>query len=104
MASKGKFEIGITNQHLYWAESSDGQVTIHRRPKDEVVGDEVLARWSPETLRNLLLWAEDEKSVTFSLTGPLAHQVRKLSGELSLTPEMFVWHAVKIFIETSPEA
>ena len=104
MASKGKFEIGITNQHLYWAESNDGQVTIHRRPKDEVVGDEVLARWSPETLRNLLLWAEDEKSVTFSLTGPLAHQVRKLSGDLSLTPEMIVWHAVKIFIETSPEA
>jgi len=104
MASKGKFEIGITDQHLYWAESNDGLVTIHRRPKDGTAGDEVLAQWSPETLRNLLLWAEDEKSVTFSLTGPLAHQVRKLSGELSLTPEMFVWHAVKIFIETSPEA
>ncbi|MCZ6867311.1 MAG: hypothetical protein O7E55_08295 [Chloroflexi bacterium] len=104
MTSKGQFEIGITDQHLYWAESNDGLVTIHRRPKDGTAGDEVLARWSPETLRNLLLWAEDEKSVTFSLTGPLAHQVRKLSGELSLTPEMFVWHAVKIFIETSPEA
>ncbi len=104
MTPKGIFEIGTTDQYLYWAESNDGQVTIHRRPKGEVTDDEVLAQWSPETLRNLLLWTEDEKSVTFSLTGPLAHQVRKLSKELSLTPEMFVWHAVKVFIETSPEA
>ena len=62
-----------------------------------------MARLETDTLRHLLLWAEDEKSVTFSLTGPLAQQVKDLSKELSLTPEMFVWHAVKVFIETAPD-
>ena len=101
--SKGSFEIEATGPYLYWAESKDDLVTINRRPKGETVGGEVLAQWSTDTLRNLLLWAEDERSVTFSITGPLAHQVAKLSRELSLTPEMFVWHAVKVFIETAPE-
>ena len=103
MTTKGTFEIETTDRYVYWAECVDGQVLIHRRSRDENAA-EVLAQWDPETIRNLLLWAEDEKSVTFSLTGPLAHQVRKLSRELSLTPEMFVWHAVKVFIETSAEA
>ena len=104
MTIKGGFQIQTTDQYVYWAEAVDGRVVIHRRSHADDAVDEVLAQWDAEVLRNLLLWAEDEKSVTFSLTGPLAHQIRKLSKELSLTPEMFVWHAVKVFIETSPEA
>jgi hypothetical protein len=96
--------MGDDGQFAYWAESSGGTVTIHRRAIDSDENTEILADWGLETLRLLLLWAEDEKSVTFSLTGPLAQQVKDLSRELSLTPEMFVWHAVKIFIDSAPEA
>ena len=95
--------MGDDGQFAYWAKSSDGAVTLHRRPIDAEGPGEVVARLNAETIRLLLLWAEQEKSVTFSLTGPLAHQVRELSRELSLTPEMFVWHAVKVFIESAPE-
>ena len=86
----------------YTAQSSDGNVKILRRPLESDGDPEVVAQLSTEALRTLLLWAEDKKSVTFSLTGPLAQQVKDLSGELSLTPEMFVWHAVKLFIEAAP--
>lgn len=103
MTNKGIFQIQVTDQFGYWAEVVNGDIVIWRRSHDEKCADEILARWDPETLRNLLLWAEDQKSVTFSFTGPLANQIRKLSKELSLTPEMFVWHAVKVFIETNPE-
>ncbi len=100
---KGTFTIGDDGHFSYWAESSDGAVTLHRRPIDSDENPEAVARLDPETLRLLLLWAEAEKSVTFSLTGPLAQQVKDLSKELSLTPEMFVWHAVKIFIDSAPD-
>ena len=97
--------MGDDGQFAYWAESVGGTVTIHRRAIDsDDKAEVVVAQLGLETLRLLLLWAEDEKSVTFSLTGPLAQQVKDLSRELSLTPEMFVWHAVKIFIDSAPEA
>ena len=101
--TKGSFAIGDDGRFSYWAESADGAISLHRCPLDSDENAEVVARLDAETLRLLLLWAEDEKSVTFSLTGPLAQQVRDLSQELSLTPEMFVWHAVKVFIELAPE-
>ncbi len=101
--TKGAFTIGDDGHFSYWAESGDGSVTLHRRPLESEETSEAVARLDPETLRLLLLWAEDEKSVTFSLTGPLAQQVKDLSKELSLTPEMFVWHAVKIFIDSAPD-
>ena len=101
--TKGSFTIGEDSRFSYWAESVDGAVILHRLPLDSDENSEVVARLDADTLRHLLLWAEDEKSVTFSLTGPLAQQVKDLSKELSLTPEMFVWHAVKVFIETAPE-
>ena len=37
--------------------------------------------------------------MTATFTGPLAQQIREHSRELGLTNEMFLWHAVKIFIE-----
>ena len=102
--TKGSFAIGEDGRFSYWAESVEGTVIFHRRPLDSNDNSEVVARLETNTLRHLLLWAEDEKSVTFSLTGPLAQQVKDLSKELSLTPEMFVWHAVKVFIETAPDS
>lgn len=101
--TRGSFTIGDDGRFSYSAESVDGAVILHRRPLDSDKNSEVVARLDADTLRHLLLWAEDEKSVTFSLTGPLAQQVKDLSRELSLTPEMFVWHAVKVFIETAPD-
>ena len=56
-----------------------------------------------DTLRNVLVWADQERSVTASLTGPMASQVREAAKELGLTPEMFIWHAVKLFIEVGAE-
>ena len=122
---KPAFELGDDGRFAYTAQSDGRNVTIHRRPlqpaptPDDVPDTthrpalesadapedtpEVVAQLGIEALRTLLLWAEDEKSVTFSLTGPLAQQVKDLSRELSLTPEMFVWHAVKIFIESAPQ-
>ena len=102
--TKPSFFIGDDSRFSYWAENADGAVTLHRRPLDSDEASEAVARLDPETLRHILLWAEHEKSVTFSLTGPLAQQVKDLSKELSLTPEMFVWHAVKIFIDSAPES
>ena len=121
---KPSFSLGDDGRFAYTAQSCDGKVTIHRHPLQPAANPEdnnvithrpalesdanpddapeVVAQLGIEALRTLLLWAEDEKSVTFSLTGPLAQQVKDLSRELSLTPEMFVWHAVKIFIETAP--
>tara|TARA_B100001013_G_C24472481_1_gene387956 strand:- start:426 stop:740 length:315 start_codon:yes stop_codon:yes gene_type:complete len=103
MINKGIFQIQVTDQFGYWAKVVNGHIVICRRSHDEKGTDEILAQWDTETLRSLVLWAEDQKSVTFSFTGPLANQIRELSKELSLTPEMFVWHAVKVFIETTPE-
>ena len=103
-ATGGPFALGDDGRFAYSAQSSDGNVKILRRPLQSDGDPEVVAQLSAEALRTLLLWAEDEKSVTFSLTGPLAQQVKDLSGELSLTPEMFVWHAVKLFIEAAPDS
>lgn len=102
MASERRFEIQATAQYSYWAQLADGQLSINRRSREDQVDDEILLQCNPETLRNLLIWSDEDGSVTYSLTGPLAAQVRQLSEELSLTPEMFVWHAVKVFIETAP--
>lgn len=96
----GAFHIVKTDEHVYWAEKSDGLITIYRRSSFTEDGSEILIRCSPDTLRNILVWADGDKNVTFSLTGPLAQQVREMSRELSLTPELFVWHAVKVFIDT----
>ena len=61
--------------------------------------DSVVLELEKEALRNILVWADQESSVTVSLTGPMAAQVRQMAKELGLPPEMFIWHAVKVFIE-----
>ena len=94
-----KFEIEKTSDYTYWAEVDEGTVIIHKTGKSASVGDQVLVRWSSNTLRNLLVWADQEQNVTTSITGPMAVQVRQKANELMLTPEMFVWHAVKVFVE-----
>ena len=53
-----------------------------------------------DTVHNILSWATQGQAVTAYMTGPMAHQIREHSKELGMTPEMFVWHAVKVFIET----
>ena len=99
-----RFEIESSDEQTSWAELRDRQVLIHRTARLPGRQDEVLVQWDIEVLQNLLAWATREGSVTTSITGPLAHQIREHSRELGMTPEMFVWHAVKLFIEvgTSP--
>ena len=98
------FEIEKTATHRYWAELDGGQVIIHRDSLSADPHDEVLVRWDIDVLRNLLIWADQDGPVTASLTGPLAHQIRKHAKELGMTPEMFVWHAVKVFIEVGTDS
>ena len=102
------FEIENSDTHRCWAELQDRKIIIHRTShfaQGPPVGeDEILLQWDIDVLRNLLTWANQEDAVTTHLTGPLAHQIRKHSRELSLTPEMFVWHAVKVFIEVGTDS
>ena len=93
------FEIENTGTYTDWAELLDGQVIVHRRTNSSPDEDEVLLQWDLDVVRNLLSWAGQEGPVTTTVTGPLAHQVRQHSRELGTTPEMFMWHAVKVFIE-----
>ena len=97
---QGTFEINTSDSETLWAEILDGQVTIHRTLHDNPDQDAVIARWGVEVLQNLLAWATKDGPVTSYFAGPMAHQIRKHSEELGMTPEMFVWHAVKLFIDT----
>ena len=102
------FEIEASDSHTCWAGLEDGRVVIHRSTHssrgEASLEDEVLLQWDVDVLMNLLTWAGQEDTVTTCLTGPLAHQIREHSKELGMTPEMFVWHAVKVFIEVGAGA
>ena len=84
-----------------WAERVDNLVMFHRSTQlsKEQQRDDVVLEMSIDTLRNVVVWADQEHSVTASLTGPMASQVRQAALDLGLTPEMFIWHAVKLFLE-----
>ena len=94
-----KFEIENASDYIYWAEVDEGMLVVHKTGKSDSTDDQVLVRWSSDTLRNLLVWADQEQNVTTSITGPMAAQVRQKAKELMISPEMFVWHAVKVFVE-----
>ena len=94
------FEIENSPTSSIWAELEEGKIAIHRSTNAADGEGEVLARWDVhEVFHNLLTWATQEKAVSAYFDGPLAHQIREHSKELGMTPEMFVWHAVKVFIE-----
>ena len=93
------FKIETSDSSTCWATLQDNLIAIHRTPRGSTEDDEVLVQWDIDVLRNLLEWASQESAVTAFFSGPLAHQIREYSRELGMTPEMFVWHAVKVFIE-----
>ena len=120
--SGNTFEIEVSDTHVCWAELQEGQVVVHRTarphsledkalenkaPEDREAGsqapeDEILLRWDIDVFRDILAWAGQAAQtgmVTATFTGPLAQQIREHSKEIGLTNEMFLWHAVKIFIE-----
>ena len=82
-----------------WAELHDGRLEIHQTSELPGEKDDLLLEWDVDVLRNLLAWASQEKEINVTFTGPMAHLVRQHSKELGMTSEMFVWHAVKLFIE-----
>ncbi len=94
MALADSFEIDDT----LWAERGDGVVRFHRKAVGDA-SDPVVLEVALSTLRNVLSWADEERGVTASFTGPMASRIRESAGELGLTPEMFVWYAVKAFME-----
>ena len=100
---QGTFEIEASDTHTCWAELEDGQIIIHRTSTSPSNDGEVSLRWELDVLRNLLSWATLGSEVNTTFKGPLAHQIREHSTELGMTPEMFVWHAVKVFIEVGAE-
>ena len=95
---KDTFEILDTPQSTLWAERRDDTILFHRTEKSSNL-DTVVLEVGRETVRNVLVWADEGKSVTASLTGPMAELVKRHARELGLTEELFVWHAVKVFIE-----
>ncbi len=94
------FVIGTSEEGTSWAELQGSRIAIHRTSQQPDPGHEVLFVWDVDTVHNILSWATQGQAVTAYMTGPMAHQIREHSKELGMTPEMFVWHAVKVFIET----
>ena len=95
-----RFEVQRTPEGVLWAELQGRTVRLHRTratPRGEE--DAVLVELATDTLRNLLVWADGDRAVTVSLTGPLAREVRESAKHLGLTPELFVGHAVRLFLE-----
>ena len=97
------FEIETSDSQTFWADLQDRRIRIHRTiPSPHGTSqesDEVVLQWDVEVLRSLLTWADQDGAVNAYFTGPIAHQIREHSKELGMTPEMFAWHAVKVFIE-----
>ena len=93
------FEIDNKSDHKIWAESDGDEVVVCRSDANDKDSYEVLVRWSASTIRSLVIWADSGNSVTAVVTGPMAQQVKDQAQKLMLTPEMFIWHAVKLFIE-----
>ena len=93
------YEIESSATQTCWAELDGRRITIHRKGHTSSGEDEVLLGWDVDVLRNLLSWAAQETAVAAYFEGPMAHQIREHSRELAMTPEMFVWNAVKLFIE-----
>lgn len=95
-----RFELQRTSEEVLWAEAlPEDTVRLHRTrlaPREE---DTVLADLTPDMLRNLLAWADGDRAVTVSLTGVLAREVQQNARHLGLTNEMFVGHAVRLFLE-----
>ena len=94
MALADSFEIDDT----LWAERDDGVVRFHRKVPSAAT-DPVVLEVALSTLRNVVTWADEERGVTAFFTGPMASQIRESAKVLGLTPEMFVWYAVKAFME-----
>ena len=99
--SEHRFEIEKGDDHVLWAERHGPVIRFHRTAKSDTGEgeDTVVTELHRETLRNVLVWSDQGESVTVSLKGPMALQIQQHARELGLTEELFVWHAVKVFIE-----
>ena len=94
------FVIETTDSYTDWAEVKDGRLTVYRTSQVSSPQDQLLLTWDVEVLTSLMTWVSQDGPVTAHFTGPMAQQIRQHSKELGMTPEMFVWHAVKVFVET----
>lgn len=92
-------ETSGTGNVTCWAELRDGTLEIHKTGVLPDEKDDLLLQWDVDVLRNLLAWASQESEIDVTFTGPMAHLIRQHAQELGMTSEMFVWHAVKLFIE-----
>ena len=92
----GRFDLCPNGEYAYWIERGDRGTSI-RRARPGASGDEILTCLDKETLRRLLVWADDESTVSTVFTGPMSHEIRKHARELGTTEEMYVWNAVKLF-------
>ena len=93
------FEISTSDSYVEWADLQNGQLVVHRTSRGPAGDDETLVRWDLDVLLNLLTWATEGEDVIARFSGPMAHQIREHSKDLGMTPEMFVWHATKVFTE-----
>ena len=96
--SAARFDLKTVDAGRFWCERTDAGVMLRGSADDQREGEAVVPIALDE-LRNLLVWADDESTVTAVFTGPMANEIRKGAQELAITEEMFVWHAVKMFMD-----
>ena len=95
---KARFNLNTSDFKHYWFERTNDGVSLNHST-ESLHGGEDLVTIGLEELRNLLIWSDDEGTVTTVFTGPMANEIRKSAQELAITEEMFVWNAVKLFME-----
>ncbi|MCL0099445.1 hypothetical protein M1O55_01055 [Dehalococcoidia bacterium] len=95
---EARFDLNASDINCYWFEKTNGGVSLNQTA-DNSAGGEDLLTIELEELRNLLIWADDEGTVTTVFNGPMANEIKKSAQELAITEEMFIWHAVKLFME-----
>lgn len=93
-----KFDVPVDGVRAFWFERDEAGVRLLMASPGGSEG-ELLLRLDRKTLGDLLVWSDDEAVVSAVVTGPMARDVKKNARDLGLTDEMFVWHAVKLFVE-----
>ena len=96
--SQDRFNLSSEGVRSYWFERDEAGVGLFMTSPDGSTRD-LLIRLDKKTLGDLLVWSDDDAVVSAIVTGPMAKAIKKNARGLGLTDEMFVWHAVKLFLD-----
>ena len=93
-----RFDLAESAELRYWL-AREGDVLLLCTGSGDAPEPEVIGTLQQNRSRDLLLWAGGEGRVVAVLEGPMAADVKKAANELGLSEQMFVWNAVKVFLE-----